>query len=845
MKITKSLVALFTVFILVISILQLFYYSSCIIVTKSQDENALLKESNSETIKLNDNYVSTRGSNRADFTPWGISSFNHLDLDNPNKKTIYPGLKPYIFRFIIDDFDRFSNVTSVSIMILNEDQSYNWSRSSRASLGVGIEQNYNRSGQYSSGYYLVSPTLGYLDFNITYPWPKTTQRSIHVWKVEIEVNNTQKFYENASFDYTVVSRLKFIGLLTVTGEHQGLLNSNSWVRHNENLTWSGLKLIYDTETSIVPPHDQAQIILTDELKNIWYDQALYGENMQIYTQSGPETNLLINYILDIAGPGKEYLESIINFNLRVDGDGINFYNPVPHPSNWQTNIKVNCGVNVSDNLTSGINVDSIEFRFSKNNGKTWFEWYKPANKDINENDIYFTTDIEFQEGYNNLIQWRGKDLVGNGYSYSAAYNIKIDKSPLIFKNPKPSPGVLQYSEILNCSVEIIDDISGVDLTTINYAIKLDGDKNWSEWKLPELANQDDLNHVLIFNTITFRYGEYNYIKYRAKDLAGNGYYESEAFQVNTSHKIPKIYLISPTPGQLVNETQPTFKWANSYKMVQPVTFTIYYWIESDPTNKAVGITTETEFVPDKALKFGETYFWEVLPETENDKGVSESGIWTFTVNTLANIHPWVEFDAVAVPTDEVRMTTKETKIVEILIYNKGNQYDNYSLALIAESPWNDTIEFTDHIYIPANNSNSTYLILTTPKDVKFRIYQIKIKISSTRSYLINKTLDKNIILNIEVVKEQEKFELPIETIILIFVLIIIVFVILLIIYTVISRAKLKKFETDLLHAGNVPEKTKEVKDKDVVIEYQPERKKVVDRTSQDINVDKDKFRGKP
>jgi hypothetical protein len=786
--------------------------------------------------------AATRSQSRGDFDKWGISDFSSVVLDNPNQKTIYPGYRPYTFRFTIDDATKFQYVTSVNISIVNEDHYYVWHRPGRGDVDAGSR---SFRSDYTAGYYKYGTDLYYLDFNITFPWPSPGSRglrAVHPWDVEIKENNTKSTFRRVDMDYNVIDSLKFIGLLKVHGQYQGNLNNNDWVRKNERINWTGLKLVYDSALSLVPPHTQAQIVLSDNDGDIWYDDALEGEDMRITSYADPETSLANKHKLDIIGPAAAYLDSSKTVTLNIDGDGVFFYNPNPSIDVWLANATVKCEIQVTDNTTSGVDVDSLEFQFTTNNGKVWNGWYKPDNVNAGT-PVECSKIIGFVEGSKNYIQWRGRDSVGNAYSYSPKYPVNIDNTPLIFRNPSPEPGKLQYNTALRCEVEIYDEVSGVNASSIQYSFRLDGEDEWSRW----IDHGRTINNksIKVNVNLDFNYGEFNYIKWRAKDVAENDYFESIPFQLNVTHRVPKIHLVSPKPGEVVNVSTPTFKWANSYKMVQQVTYTLTYWLESEPEDKVVIITTEPEYTVGKHLEFGGNYFWEVLPETQDEIGSSDSGTWNFSMNTLANIQPWFELDADIKGGNNIKITPKGKKMLNIVIYNKGNQFDNYNIELLAHPAWNTTVEYEKNVKVAANSTKSIFMNISAPSELDYGVHSLRILISSTRSSIINKTVIKRLYLNIEIERESDEFTIPVELIQWASVLIIIIVVILIIIYVMISRAKYKKFEQDLLHSGasgpsaGVQEqrgkgKMKQVREKDVVVEYRPVRGKVVDLTTKGI-----------
>jgi hypothetical protein len=569
------------------------------------------------------------------------------------------------------------------------------------------------------------------------------------------------------------------------------------------------------------------------------DTSNYGEDMLIYSKADPTTDTSNKHTIEIIGPAQYYLQNKISFTIKIDSDPIYFYDPSPTQTDWKTENTVTAEIFVTDNSTSGVDKDSVEFQFSINNGKQWSGWYKPEIEA--EGDVFRCFDtIDFSEGIKNIVQWRGKDKVGNEYTYSNYYRINIDGSQIEFRDPIPRSGELVYTDEPLCSITLFDSISGVNASSVQYSMKLDETLNWSSWRY--LKYSTDNKSITVSKKIKFRYGEFNYIKWRAMDIAGNGYFISKEYQLNITHKIPKVYLTSPENNKLVNFTLPTFKWADSYLMIQPVSYLLNYWLDGDPGNKTQVLLEETEYTILKPLLFGETYNWEVIPETIDEKGVCDSGVWNLTINTQANIQPWFEFDVTSISGDAFKLTREDSKTIEIVIYNKGNHYDNYRFELFADPLWNDTVEFEKIVNVQANSTKIVFMNLSIPSGLKNGIYKINLRVSSTRSSMINKSLNKLLSIDIKVADKTEEL-ITVEMIQWATVLIVIIVVILIVIFVLISRAKYKKFEDEFMH-GTTPvvkdTKSEKVRVAKAEVEFKPEHKKVIDRTSDRVSSPKTK-----
>ncbi|UCH89300.1 MAG: winged helix-turn-helix transcriptional regulator [Thermoplasmata archaeon] len=139
------------------------------------------------------------------------------------------------------------------------------------------------------------------------------------------------------------------------------------------------------------------------------------------------------------------------------------------------------------------------------------------------------------------------------------YVLNVDAEPLLFYDyvPSNSDSIFESTKI-KCGVSLEDKGgSGVDLDSIEYAMSIHGTLNYGKWisvnsdqiKISTTGNVIDVSIELIFNN-----GTDNYVKWRARDNAGNGdingYYESLDTQIkidvsSITYYSPQIVLDYP------------------------------------------------------------------------------------------------------------------------------------------------------------------------------------------------------------------------------------------------------------------------------------------------------------
>ncbi len=840
---TKPIVAwifilLFTVFIVISTNLIVQYQPMKFDITSS-DHTPVIGKTEQNEFDDNEDQVSNsrnsvRKSVRGSFATWGMWDPELIDMDDPNGKTIYAGYKPYTLQFMVDDMDAFENVSAVKIDIVDElFGTCEWNRTASRMYGHNTTTNSRSTTTRTygtAGFYKISPDFGYLDFNITFGWAGPDTQGKHSWKVTVIQNETFNLSVTFEFEYNVVRSLQFTGTLDVDGEVNEDLQENDWVRSNENITWSGLKVKYSGSPIIVPPLDQCRIILSDDHGNTWTDSAEYGKYIQITSQTGDHTDVNPNYVFDITGLAMLNLIETIPFVLSVDGDGVYFYDVSPTPGQWQTTQLVKCSIIVADNLTSGVDQDSVEFNFSTNGGKAWQGWYKPKIVQ-NGSIVEYYKEINFPDGDSsqNLIRWRGQDNVRNKYTLSKKYSVPVDTTKLMFKNPQPPVDELQYSSLITCSIELSDVTSGVDGGTIQYSTLFSGFINWSSWKsLPVTVNKTTIKSAV---QIDFNYGEYNYIKWRAKDVAGNGYYESTPYQLRITHETPDVTLIYPNPSSIINEITPLFEWIDTYVLLQPVTYTFEYWTDPGtdddndgvPDNRASKKTIKNNYTIEVPLEYGTKYYWRIVSEAQNKYGDSifESPIRNFTVNTFEQIHPMYRFDAALRSKDKIEIKPTQSKTIEFIIFNKGNRDDTYILELFMNATWEGHIEINKNITVNANSESTQEITIIVPESIEFKKYSIKVKITSLGAIGLNQTPAVDTIqLDIEIIKEQKSTAFKLEDMIWYITAIVVIIGVIMIVFVVRAKLKIKRFQESFVKPSRLV--------KGVEVEYQPEHSKAID-----------------
>jgi hypothetical protein len=219
-------------------------------------------------------------------------------------------------------------------------------------------------------------------------------------------------------------------------------------------------------------------------------------------------------------------------NIFIDLTEITFENFTPSSNDWLASRKVNCTIQIFDREGFGVNSGNILYWDIQN--KKWEEVTEVQFTDPRTMNI--TVRTEQNEGTESYIKFRATDLAGNGPTESKVFYFKIDTIPVSFIDAKPDPWKAQASERLKCRITIQDlGGSGVNLSTIQFSYTTNGLDNFHDWTDSGLAMKFDENNAEESSTwfvdLDFKRGSENYIRWRAMDLADNGWTISEPISV--------------------------------------------------------------------------------------------------------------------------------------------------------------------------------------------------------------------------------------------------------------------------------------------------------------------------
>ena len=370
----------------------------------------------------------------------------------------------------------------------------------------------------------------------------------------------------------------------------------------------------------------------------------------------------------------------------------------PKPCDWSATLTPSCGISISD-PTTNVDIASIEYRISTNNGSNWTYWSKnDLNIGTDSWGVYCSINPLLNEGDNNLIQWRAKDIVGNPYNFSIENRVVIDISNVSFSNPTPSIDELQRNLTVICGITISDNLSGVKADSIEFSTSTNGIWEFNDWQSAGKNVDGKIIHCKV--NPNFGEGANNFIRWRAKDVVGNGYHVSDNYQIKIKlNKPPSTLLVAPENNSIVYTLTPKLIWEgsdpnNDSKIIYNIflshdEYNIYTLNESSLIKSTVN---NNEYSLETPLVDGITYYWTVIPNDGFLNGSCLSNYWKFIVDTTIDI-PVV---TLIEPTNNTNITTITPKLSWMLSYINSSivTYNIY----VAKFPFNGELISDDHIF---------------------------------------------------------------------------------------------------------------------------------------------------
>jgi hypothetical protein len=345
--------------------------------------------------------------------------------------------------------------------------------------------------------------------------------------------------------FKVESRISLVGAMTVDDSRGITVSNGGWVAGNEVLHFSGVHREYfGLGPELVPP---------DFIKAGVIDQA--GVK---YFGNVPDLDL--NVIVDAVFPQMSFklimdnvtakhdltpLEMKAEFFVRIDSDKPGIPGDLKifadqltdNAQDYDNDPEVYLTWTDAVDASSGVAYYHISVNKDQRHAsaKDVFTAPKGTNAWVMKN---------LPKGINKIYMW-SEDNVGNDGG-DVFTTIRIDTDdPVTFQDYYPNTGVWITNRNPSCSIRINDIITGVDPRTIEYEFTTKGEADLTgSWQSIQESYAPD-NSLYIVVTGWFQSGKLNYMRFRAKDVAGNGPFVSENYNVWVDAEAPSFSLKSP------------------------------------------------------------------------------------------------------------------------------------------------------------------------------------------------------------------------------------------------------------------------------------------------------------
>jgi hypothetical protein len=295
-----------------------------------------------------------------------------------------------------------------------------------------------------------------------------------------------------------------------------------------------------------------------------------GEIFYYKTKLTMDNTYYFKYITKAATGNATTVITQIFSGPKIDNTLPTFLNPRPSSDVWFNSKNLNCSVFVSDGDGSGVESLSIAYQTKTNGSTELSRWFTNIDRNKIGNDYDCTTTVTFTEGEENYIRWNASDKIGYGYglyTLSEFYEVKIDTTPTKFTDPTPSDEYWQNTESVTCSITISDlEGSGINVSSIQYYYRLASDFLWTGPLQANIVPSGDIITATTASPVPFENSEFNYIKWHAKDIAGN-LGESNEFQIKIdTSRPPNTPPVAPTwikPDETKDST-PQIEWSPGF-----------------------------------------------------------------------------------------------------------------------------------------------------------------------------------------------------------------------------------------------------------------------------------------
>jgi hypothetical protein len=395
--------------------------------------------------------------------------------------------------------------------------------------------------QPSATFTTASPLMhGYrLDLPVKFSWAFAEPRPV---TLEILLQDRAGVTASASFGgaFSVVSTLAFGGPLQIQRSDGAVVSPGQFVRAGDSLSWRGGHLVY-TGTTIVPPVGEIRASIASE--------------------SGPATALTFNgstgdlqgahlvkavedpsdlHSVAVRGTSGELLAQV-SVPIGVDATAPAFGSTSVASGTRLTENPAVISVGVTD-VMSGVGPGGVEWASAASSSTGFANWQRAEVS--SGTDVVAAASVPLSEGVLTWVQFRARDLVGNGFTYSVPLNVTLDYGEVFFGQVAPVPESWSRSSEVPLTVSIANDRAvPLDFSTLEYLVIAGQSGLWTNAGMTGRGTSFDFT-----TTLGLPDGPRNalYLRLRLADRPET--YQSPPFYLQVDTRPVGIELVGPSPS---------------------------------------------------------------------------------------------------------------------------------------------------------------------------------------------------------------------------------------------------------------------------------------------------------
>jgi len=381
------------------------------------------------------------------------------------------------------------------------------------------------------------------DFNFN--WAVLEMVSLRFTLTGVGVKATTVQRDNV---FRVVASVAMVGNFSAEDSKGRSLEEGDWVRGGDAIHLYGLSRAYGDSAIpkwIKPPEiikiaikDQTGAVLQSSGPDL--DLSIYVD--PIYREM--EYRLLFVNVTSINDKSDAAIKLFYEngFNILIDSDNPGLPQALQilpdglsdQPSNFDDDRQVYLKFEDAPDQSSGVNNYYISVNRPKKDART------PISLPKGSGNIQLIDNLP--EGVSRIYVW-AEDVVGNTGN-DIFIDVMVDLSGVLFSDFYPVTGVWLNTLRPTCQIFINDTATGVDPFTIEYEIATTKVGLVGNWMAVQDAYLPGTSLRVVVRPL-LKNGKDNWIRFRAKDIAGNGPTESEPYNVWVDAEAPKAKITQP------------------------------------------------------------------------------------------------------------------------------------------------------------------------------------------------------------------------------------------------------------------------------------------------------------